>query len=117
MMSETPTRLGWKMGFVGGAGTTLRFDMALSSGTGYKLAENNKNAADNSWHTVEARYNGTAIRLVVDGQQGTVETASFTPLSAKTLLIGNDDCCPGRTLAGEIKDIEIWALNLVAWQI
>jgi len=92
----------------------LMFYIAHDSGAQYTRSPDAGPAVwDGAWHLVVGTYDGTTIRLYVDGRQigaGTPYpgTVAYDLPASNDLFIGSYPNCANRTFLGTIDNLEIW---------
>jgi hypothetical protein len=101
-------------GLYTGANGGLIFYTSSNSGTSYTLSPDAGTGVwDGSWHNVVGTFDGSTLRLYVDGTQVGSGTPDTTPISyglptSNDLLIGNYGGCSGLDFSGSIDQPEIW---------
>jgi hypothetical protein len=84
----------------------------------YKSPEAPSSIWDGQWHNVAGTFDGSTVRLYVDGQQvGTGTPAATTidyTLPVQGGMIGSygGDCNPALTLHGDIDGVQVWSKAL-----
>jgi endo-beta-N-acetylglucosaminidase D len=73
----------------------------------------------NSWQHVAATYDGTSMKIYVDGELAAQTTIAFTIGNAtnSNLLIGESPGFPGRVFNGKIDEVRIWNVARTQTQI
>lgn len=73
----------------------------------------------NQWHHVAATYDGTAMKIFIDGELAAQSTGSFTIGNANNsnLLVGESPGFPGRVFNGKIDEVRIWNVARTQSQI
>ena len=82
---------------------------ALHFAIGDKWASGNINVNDGQWHHVVGVYDGTSIKLYVDGvldEETTVQRS--IPINDYNVLIGENEQAAGRQFHGQIDELRIW---------
>lgn len=106
-------------------GGGLQFYVSTNGGTGYTLSPDPGSAIwDGRWHSVIGTYDGSTVRLYVDGQQvgaGTPDTAaiSYGLATSNDLVIGEyPGTCPGPMgFPGAIDAVKVFDRALGASEI
>jgi mannosyl-glycoprotein endo-beta-N-acetylglucosaminidase len=73
----------------------------------------------NSWHHVAATYDGTSMKIYVDGELSAQNNITITIGNANNsnLLIGESPGFPGRVFNGKIDEVRIWNIARTQAQI
>lgn len=100
-------------GLYTGEGSGLEFYVSSNDGTTFVLSPDaGQGVWDGGWHSVVGTYDGSTIRLYVDGRQvgaGTPDTAGIGyGLPSNDLLIGNYAQCSGLGFAGQIDSVHVF---------
>lgn len=106
----------WK-GFTLGQNSSTQFYIVVGDGTSTQRAVTEPSAhALNQWYYVVATYDGTTLRLYVNGQQvGTPLNCSYVATTTNASLIGRD--LPGNYWGGTLDEVAIYGSALTATQI
>jgi hypothetical protein len=118
MQHSGTVHIGFKMDM--DAGGRARADFGSGSGIGndYISVTHTAIVTDGNWHHLVATYDGANGRFYVDGTSGPPENGTgFLTASSRTLIIGNDDCCPGRFFHGEIDEASVYNRALTAAEV
>jgi hypothetical protein len=101
----------------------LQFYVSQNSGSSYTRSPDAGAAVWNGkWHFVVGTYDGSAVRLYVDGQQ----VGSGTPLSGPVgyglpngndLFFGHYDGCSGLDFAGSLDEPTVWSTALTPQEV
>ncbi|MGE5506562.1 MAG: LamG-like jellyroll fold domain-containing protein, partial [Actinomycetota bacterium] len=76
------------------------------------------NIADGKWHNIAASYDGSTMRLYVDGTlDGTTSVSNGLGAGSNSPLIGTDSYYPSRTFNGDIADLNVWHEARTATQV
>jgi hypothetical protein len=73
---------------------------------------------DGNWHNVAGTFDGTTVRLYVDGRQVGAGTPAATtidynlPVQGGTIGSYGGDCNPALTLRGDVDGVQIWSRAL-----
>lgn len=87
-------------------GTTNNLNFAIN-GVGNITGSTNVN--DGEWHHVAAVYNGSQMRLYIDGKlDAQMNATGSIPTNNYDVLIGANDQRAGRNFEGQIDDVRIW---------
>jgi hypothetical protein len=92
----------------------VMFYVAGDSGLSYTRSPDGGTGVWNGrWHFIAGTYDGSAVRLYVDGSQigsGTPRTGpiSYGLPTSNDLFIGHYEGCPGLDFAGTIDDPNVW---------
>jgi hypothetical protein len=105
-------------GLYTGASGGISFYVADASSTFYRSPEAPPSIWDGQWHNVAGTYDGSTVRLYVDGQQ--VGTGSPGPAAigydtqiGSGQIGGYPGACPdSMTLAGDIDGVQVWSQAL-----
>ncbi|MEL7408479.1 MAG: LamG-like jellyroll fold domain-containing protein, partial [Cyanobacteria bacterium J06558_2] len=96
-------------------GNTNQLNFAIS-GLGNITGSTNVN--DGQWHHVAAVYDGSQMRLYIDGQlDAQRSTTGAIPTNNYDVLIGENDQRRGRYFEGQIDDVRIWNQGLTEAEI
>ena len=100
----------------------LEFYVSRNRGTVYaRSPDAGAGIWDGGWHLAVGTFNGTTVRLYIDGRE--VGSGTFSPgsleyplASSNDLFIGDYPGCSGQgyNFAGEIRDVEVWNQALSA---
>jgi mannosyl-glycoprotein endo-beta-N-acetylglucosaminidase len=73
----------------------------------------------NSWHHIATTYDGSSMKIFVDGELAAQTNAAFTIGNANNsnLLIGESPGFPGRVFNGKIDEVRIWNVARSQYQI
>ena len=110
-------------GLYSGPGGGLEFYVSKGHGSTYAQSPDaGQNVWDGNWHLAVGTYDGTTIRLYVDGNQvgsGTVWGGSleYLLLSSNDFYIGNYPGCADHEFMGSIDDVRVWNRTLSASEI
>jgi concanavalin A-like lectin/glucanase superfamily protein len=110
-------------GLYTGAHGGLEFYTSTSGGASFTLSPDvGTGVWDGRWHSVIGTFDGSTVRLYVDGTQvgaGTPDTApiSYGLSSSNTLLIGNYAGCGGLGFDGRIDQVRVFNRALGAEEI
>jgi len=113
----------WFLGIGGGepdaplVASNFVFAVRTSNGSAYTGV--NAKASEGDWTHVAATYDGTTLKLYVDGEESdSVETADLPWNSNEQLHIGGDPGCGGRSwYTGLMDDVRIYNRALTADEI
>jgi Concanavalin A-like lectin/glucanases superfamily len=101
-------------GLYSGPGGGLQFYVSRQNGAVYaRSAEAGQAVWDGKWHLAVGTFDGTTIRLYVDGAQVGSGTQYPGPLEyllrdSNDLFIGNYPSCGGEAFLGDIADVQVW---------
>lgn len=100
-------------GLYTGASGGLEFYIGTSPGTYVDSPDAGTGVWDGRWHNVVGTFDGSTVRLYVDGQQvgaGTPDTApiAYNLPSGSDLVIGNYLWCPGLGFSGDIDEVKVF---------
>ncbi len=110
-------------GLYTGAGGGLEFYVASNTGMSWTLSPDAGQAVWNGqWHNVVGTYNGSSVKLYVDGREvgaGTPDTApiAYGLFTSNNLLIGNYPGCSGTGFNGSIDEVKIFNRALSPFEI
>jgi hypothetical protein len=110
-------------GLYTGASGGLSFYVDHSDGATYTVSPDaGSDVWDGSWHFVVGTYDGSAVRLYVDGNQVGSGTPDNSPLAyggptSNDLFIGHFEGCPGLDFTGSIDEPTVWARALSAYDV
>lgn len=100
----------------GSANRTLSFVMSNGS-TGWNEVTATSVLNLNTWQHVAATYNGSSMKIYVNGNQvGSLNRTGVIPPSLRNLLIGNSPAA-ARYLSGYIDEVRIWNIARSAQDI
>ena len=73
----------------------------------------------NNWHHVAATYDGTSMKVYVDGELAAQSNMAFTIGNAlnSNLFVGESPGFPGRVFNGKIDEVRIWNVSRTQSQI
>ncbi|HEY6625606.1 MAG TPA: LamG-like jellyroll fold domain-containing protein, partial [Ignavibacteriaceae bacterium] len=82
----------------------------IGNGSWHEISTPENSVQLNQWHHVAATYDGTAMKIFIDGELAAQSNAAFTIGNANNsnLLIGESPGYPGRVFNGKIDEIRIW---------
>jgi mannosyl-glycoprotein endo-beta-N-acetylglucosaminidase len=91
----------------------------IGNGSWHEISTPVNSVQLNSWHHVAAVYDGTAMKIYVDGVLTAQSSAVFTigNASNSNLLIGESPGFPGRVFNGKIDEVRIWNVVRSQYQI
>jgi Concanavalin A-like lectin/glucanases superfamily len=100
-------------GLYTGAGGGIAFYVASSQTTYVVSPDGGTGIWDGQWHNVVGTFDGTTVRLYVDGRQvgtGTPDQASiqYDMPSGNDLVIGNYPWCDGLGFVGNIDEVKVF---------
>jgi hypothetical protein len=100
-----------------GANGTLSFN--LGSGTAWKEITQANELTLNTWQHVAGTFDGTTLRLYVNGVQvnSSAQTATLTSSAGQQLTIGNWSQDGTRGFVGRIDEARVWAITKTAAEI
>jgi hypothetical protein len=107
-------------GLYSGPSGGLEFYISRGHGTTYaRSPDAGPQVWDGRWHLVVGTFDGTTIRLYVDGAEigsGTQYPGPIEYLLSddNDLFIGSYPSCPNENFAGAISDVRVWGLALSA---
>jgi hypothetical protein len=112
-------------GLYTGASGGLEFYVSTNQGTSYTLSPDaGQSVWNGKWHNVVGTYDGSSVRLYVDGQQvgsGTPDAAAigYGLPGSNDLTIGDYPSCPSLSLdfSGGIDEVKLFDRALAAWEI
>jgi hypothetical protein len=110
-------------GLYTGLGGGLEFYVSERHGLTFALSPDaGQGVWDGNWHLAVGTYDGTTIRLYVDGAQvgsGTPQTGSLEYLlqSSNDFYIGNYPSCQPHHFLGDIDEVMVWSRALSAAEI
>jgi hypothetical protein len=113
-------------GLYTGANGGLEFYASTNRGTSWTLSPDaGQTVWNGKWHNVVGTYDGSSVRLYVDGQQvgsGTPDTApiGYALPDSNDLMIGDyPSSCPGANLdfSGAIDQVKLFDRPLAPWEI
>lgn len=100
--------------------TAGKAEFAIGDGTSAEVATGATTITDNAWHLVTGTYDGTTIRVYVDGVEDGMQASTKTPTpTTEKLQIGADEEeSPGtKNFGGRITDVRIYARVLSAGEV
>jgi hypothetical protein len=91
----------------------LEFYVASSQTTYVVSPDAGTGVWDGKWHNVLGTFDGSAVRVYVDGQEVGTGTPDSTPIpyampSGTDLAIGNYPWCPGLGFRGDIDEVKVF---------
>jgi hypothetical protein len=101
----------------------LEFYVASNDGMSWSLSPDAGSGIwDGNWHSVVGTFDGSTVRLYVDGKEvgsGTPDTAAipYNLLNGNDLLIGNYGGCSGLGFSGKIDEVKVFNRALGAQEI
>jgi Concanavalin A-like lectin/glucanases superfamily len=112
-------------GLYTGANGGLEFYVSTGQGTSYTVSPDaGQSVWDGKWHNVIGTYDGSSIRLYVDGQQVGSGTADSAPIGyglpgSNELTIGDYPSCPSQNLdfSGSIDEVKLFNRALAPTEI
>lgn len=111
------TNRSWKLG-LSSDGANLRFDIFNPSTNGSLITVYGVSITDNKWHNIVGVYDGSNIKLYLDGiLKGSAAFANGIRSSTAAIQIGNDGCCGSRIFSGLIDSPYIFSKSLVATEV
>ncbi|MGB0851104.1 MAG: LamG-like jellyroll fold domain-containing protein [Bacteroidia bacterium] len=119
--TDSWTQPGGEQGYVlrCGAGGILSFNFAINP-TGWREALSTSTMALNKWHHVVGTYDGSTIKVYINGQldgsftySGTIKTTTSNSLKIGSL----SDPSQSREFDGHIDEVRIWNITLSESQI
>jgi hypothetical protein len=90
----------------------LRFSIQTSAG-GTQNIESDRNIIDNNWHHILGTYDGSVMKLYVDGVLSKTEDKWFPG----DIAYGNYDLYIGDSFNGQIDDVRIYNYALTPTQV
>jgi hypothetical protein len=106
-----------------GANGGLEFYVSTDQGLSFTLSpEAGQGVWNGQWHNVIGTYDGSSVRLYVDGQQVGSGTPDTTPIAyglptANNLVIGDYPGCSGLDFSGSIDEVKVFDRALDAREI
>lgn len=106
-----------------GANGGLEFYVAGPQGASYGISPDaGPSIWNGQWHNVVGTYDGSSVRLYVDGQQVGAGTSDKTPIgypavSSNDLLIGNFPGCSETGFSGRVDEVKLFDRALGATEI
>lgn len=110
-------------GLYSGPNGGLQFYISRGHGTSYaRTADAGPGVWDGQWHMAVGTFDGTTIRLYVDGAQvgsGTVYPGpiEYQLSDANELFVGDYPSCADKDFGGTISDVRIWNRALGATEV
>jgi hypothetical protein len=109
-------------GLYTGSSGGLEFYVSQNDGFNFVDSPDAGNIWDGNWHFVVGTYDGTMVRLYVDGSQvGTGNSESgqigYNLTNGNDLFIGHYDGCTAHDFVGTIDEPTVWSTALTASQI
>lgn len=100
----------------GGAGI-INFN--IGNGSWHEISTPANSVQLNQWHHVAATYDGTSMKIFIDGELAAQSNSVFTigNASNNNLLIGESPGFPGRVFNGKIDEVRIWNVARTQSQI
>ena len=91
----------------------------IGNGSWHEINTPANSVAVNSWHHVAATYDGTAMKIYVDGELAAQTNIILTIANANNsnLLLGESPGFPGRVFNGKIDEVRIWNVSRTQLQI
>jgi hypothetical protein len=108
-----------------GANGGLEFYVSTNQGMSVTLSPDaGQSVWNGKWHNVVGTYDGSSVRLYLDGREVGSGTPDTTPIGyslpgSNDLTIGNYPSCPGVSLdfSGAIDEVKIFNRALAPWEI
>jgi hypothetical protein len=106
-----------------GANGGLEFYVSNNGGLTYAVSPDAGTGIwDGGWHNIVGTFDGSNVRLYVDGKQVGTGTPNTTPIdyglsTSSDLMIGNYDGCSGLDYSGKIDEVHIFDRALGAQEI
>ena len=86
-----------------------QFDVVLGSGNWQELKSPQNSISLNVWTHIAATFNGTNIKLYVNGEEVAARRASFSIVTnSNNVQIGDSPGFSGRVFNGKIDEVRIW---------
>ena len=64
---------------------------------------------DGAWHHVAATYDGSSLKLYIDGElEGETAASGAIPTNTANMMLGANENQPGRNFYGQMDEIRIW---------
>jgi hypothetical protein len=110
-------------GLYTGANGGLEFYVASNTGLSWTISPDAGTGVWNGqWHNVVGTYNGSSVKLYVDGREvgsGTPDTApiAYGLYSSNNLLIGDYAGCSGTDFSGSIDEVKVFDRALSPFEI
>jgi hypothetical protein len=110
-------------GLYTGANGGLEFYVASNTGLSWTLSPDaGQGIWDGQWHNVVGTYNGSSVKLYVDGREVGSATADTAPIAyrlftSNNLLIGDYAGCSGTDFSGSIDEVKIFNRALSPFEI
>ena len=99
-----------------GNGGQVNFN--LGTGSWNELNSSVAAVSLNTWHHIAGSYDGTTMRLFVDGVQvATLPLTANIGTSANNLFLGDDPAYPSRFFPGRIDEVRIWNVTRTPTEI
>lgn len=100
-------------GLYTGANGGIEFYVASSQTTFVVSADGGTGVWDGQWHNVVGTFDGTTVRVYVDGRQVGTGSPDSAPIpyelpSGNDLVIGNYPWCGGLGFAGDIDEVKVF---------
>jgi hypothetical protein len=100
----------------------LMFYVAQSRGQSYTRSPDGGSGVWNgSWHFVMGTYDGSSVRLYIDGGEVGIGTAHTGPIDYNfpdnDLFIGHYNRCPTEDFHGQVDEAQIWNRSLTASEV
>ncbi|MBV6627277.1 MAG: DUF4114 domain-containing protein [Rivularia sp. (in: Bacteria)] len=81
---------------------------ALATGDSLKFVNSSTSVNDGEWHHIAGVYDGTSLKLYVDGVSNQTDASISIPTNNYNVLIGENQQSTGREFHGEIDEVRIW---------
>jgi hypothetical protein len=110
-------------GLYTGPGGGIQFYVSSAGGTRFARSPDAGDGVwDGRWHLVAGTYDGSAVRLYVDGAEvgsGTPATdpIDYGALDTRDLFVGHYDGCTGLDFVGSVDDVRIYGRALTADEV
>jgi hypothetical protein len=111
-------------GLYTGANGGLEFYVSTNQGLSWTLSPEAAQSGvwNGQWHNVVGTYDGSSVRLYVDGRQVGTGTPDSAPIgyglpTSNDLLIGDYAGCPGLDFSGSIDVVKLFDRALAPWEI
>ncbi len=91
----------------------------IGNGSWHEISTPVNSVQLNSWHHVAATYDGTSMKIFIDGELAVQSNMVFTIGNAvnSNLLVGESPGFPGRVFNGKIDEVRIWNVSRTQSQI
>ncbi len=101
-----------------GASGTLSFNLGGASDSWHEVLSSSNALTLNTWQHVAGTYDGTTMRLYINGAQVNTTTSSFTiGVAGNGVVIGDWSYGTGRNFPGKIDEVRIWNKTLSAAEL